>query len=269
MKTKIDLHIHTNYSDGTDSPEKVLELACSNGLQYISITDHESMQAYKNIKNMNKYKVTLIPGVELHTYFKGYEIHLLGYGLDYNNNDLDSFMRKLRLGRTEVAYETVKRIRLAGVDLQWSEVLKMAGDDVAITKAHLIAALKNLNIFDRKFYYNFFNTSGKEYIPYQENTLPDAINLIRSYNAKPVLAHPGLIGDDKLVEEILKKYQVGLEVYYNYYGNQRENWIKKYETMASYYDTIYTGGSDYHGHITPSELGGIYVPELVIEQLLV
>ena len=140
---------------------------------------------------------------------------------------------------------------------------------MAITKAHIIAAMQKKNINDRKLFYTFFNSFGEEYITYQENILPEAIELIKSYDAKPVLAHPGLIGDDNLVEDIIKKYRIGLEVYYFYYGDQRYNWIKKYETMALYYDTIYTGGSDYHGHITPSKLGGIYVPESVIEKLMV
>ncbi len=267
-KSKIDLHIHTKHSDGTDSPEKVLDLAWSNELQYISITDHESMNAYKNIIEMNKYNISIIPGVELHTFYKGHEIHLLAYGLDHANADIEKYLEKLRLERTGIAFETVERLRKSGVSITWEEVLKKTRHNSAITKAHVISALREKNIFDRKMYFTFFNTEGSSYLPYTGNPFETALDIIHSHKAKPVLAHPGLIFNDIIVEDLVKKYRIGLEVFYNYYGKNQEEWIKKYKTMANNYDILYTGGSDYHGHITPSEIGGVYVPEIVIEKLL-
>ena len=268
MKSKIDLHIHTNHSDGTDSLKKVLDIASSNGLQYISITDHERMEAYKNIIDMNNYKLNIIPGVELHTFFEGSEIHLLGYGLDHQVSDLSWYLKKLREERTVVAFDTVMEIRKKGIPLNWEDVKAHAGENVAITKGHIISTLSELNLRDRSFYFEFFNPLGEKYLPYQKNQLSEAVDIIRSNGGKTVLAHPGLIMNDNTVEKIIKKYETGLEVYYYYYGKKREEWIKKYKTMALDYGTIYTGGSDYHGYITESELGGIYVPEAVIEMLL-
>lgn len=268
MKNKIDLHIHTNFSDGTDSLKKVLEIATNNGLQYISITDHESMEAYKILKNMHNYKLDVIPGVELHTFYDNQEIHLLAYGLEYSNADITSYLERLRYERTEIAFETVVKIQKSGVPLRWEDVINKAGNDVAVTKGHIIGALSDYNLKDRSFYYNFFNPQGDSYLPYKKNSLSLAVDIVKSNNGKAVLAHPGLIFNDNLVEEILQKFETGLEVYYYYYGKLREEWIKKYKTMALDYGTIYTGGSDYHGYITESELGGIYVPEVVIEMLL-
>lgn len=268
MINTIDLHIHTNYSDGTDSLKKVLEIATANGLQYISITDHESMEAYKNINLMHNYKLNVIPGLELHTYYDNKEIHLLSYGLEYENTDISEYLKKLRYERTEIAFETVELIRRQGIPLTWEDVLKKSGDDVAVTKGHIINALSDFNLEDKSFYYDFFNPSGSKYLPYKENPFSKAVDIIKSNGGKAVLAHPGLIFDDNLVLDIIKKFDTGLEVYYYYYGKKRNEWIKKYKTMALDYGTIYTGGSDYHGYITESELGGIYVPEAVIEMLL-
>ncbi len=268
MKNTIDMHIHTLHSDGTDSLKKVLEKAQCNGLEYISISDHESMEAYKNINEMNNYKLTIIPGLELHTYYQGQEVHLLAYGLDHENPEIESYLKRLRQERSEISYETVERIRKKGIELDWEKVLEKAGKNVAITKGHLIRCLADLNIEDKEIYFNFFNPLGASYIDYKKNPFHEAFDIVESNKGKAVLAHPGLINNDNLVEDIIKKFKPGLEVYYYYYGNKRDSLIRKYKTMSEKYDTIYSGGSDYHGHITPSELGGVYVPHEVAEMLL-
>lgn len=268
MRNKVDLHIHTSHSDGTDSLEKVLDKAYSIGLEYISITDHESMEAYKYIEEMNKYKLKIIPGLELHTYYKGQEVHLQAYGLDYKNSQIASYLEELREGRSQVAYESVRMIRKKGIDLKWEDVQEIAGADVAITKGHVIRALADLELDNRDFYYDFFNPLGRYYIDYKENPFSEAFEIVESNKGKAFLAHPGLINNDNLVIDIMKKFRPGLEVYYYYYGKERNSLIEKYKTISEEYATIYSGGSDYHGHITPTELGGIYVPEYVAEMLL-
>ena len=268
MSTIIDLHIHTKYSDGTDSLKKVLDIAQGNGLQYISITDHESMNAYKNITLMNKYKLSIISGLELHTTFASQELHLLVYGLEESHPGLRQYLRKVRQERTEIAYRTVEMVRNRGVGLLWEEVESLAGPDVAITKGHVVAALQNYGKLEKEFYYHFFHPLGEGYLPYLGNPLEKVLEMMLDLGGKPVVAHPGLVNNDVLVENLVKKYGLGLEVYYQYYGSQASQWVRKYETMARQYDIIYTGGSDYHGHITPSRMGGVHVPESVIERLL-
>lgn len=268
MLNTIDLHIHTNYSDGTDSLEKVLEIASDIGLKYISITDHESMEAYKNIDEMNNYKLKIIPGVELHTFYDNREVHLLSYGIDRNNSDISSYLKRLREERTEIAFETVRRIQKYGIPLLWEDVLNKAGMEVAVTKGHIINALSKFNLENKRFYYDFFNPLGDFYLPYKNNPISHAVEIIKGNKGKAFLAHPGLIMDDNLVEDIIRRFDTGLEVYYYYYGEKRNELIKRYKTMADAYATIYSGGSDYHGHITETELGGVYVPETVIEMIL-
>lgn len=262
------MHIHTNHSDGTDSLKKVLDIALNNGLNYISITDHESMEAYKNIDLMNKYKLNIIPGVELHTFFEQTEVHLLAYGIKHDNSDIVSYLKRVRSERTEIAYETVKRIQKFGIPLNWEDVIKVSGVNVAVTKGHLIGALSKFNLDNKDFYYKFFNPLGEYYLPYKNNPISEAVDIIKNNNGKAIVAHPGLLMDDNIVVDIIRKYDTGLEVYYYYYGTQRNKWIKKYETMATDYGKICSGGSDYHGHITPAKIGGVYVPESVIKKIL-
>ncbi len=269
MTNTVDLHIHTKHSDGTDSLKKILEMASDIGLNYISITDHESMEAYKNINALNIYNLNIIPGVELHTFYDNNEVHLLAYGINHENSDIVSYLKRLRKERTEIAYETVKRIQKYGIPLQWEDVLINSGLNVAVTKGHIISSLAKFNIENDEFYYNFFSPFGKYYLPYKNNPISEAIEIVKSNRGQAILAHPGLIMDDRIVEEILRKFDTGLEVYYYYYGSQRDDWIKKYKTMALDYGKVCSGGSDYHGHITRTKLGGVYVPETIIEKILI
>ncbi|MDK2822964.1 MAG: 3,5-nucleoside bisphosphate phosphatase [Clostridia bacterium] len=270
MTSTIDLHIHSTASDGTLSPSDIVEEALLKGLKYISITDHESIAGYSilnKIKPTWKNKLKIIPGLELHTYYKGYEIHLLGYCIDLKNIYLIKRLKELRQARTEVSYRTVQYLNKAGIKLQWKDIENITNGDVAITKAHIIAALKKSKNISRETFYTYFHPRGKLYLPFTDHNLEDAINLIKHAGGIPVLAHPGLIGNDNLVNEILNNFEIGLEVYYHYFGEKAVIWVEKFKKFADIHNVIMTGGTDYHGNITPVEIGDTYVPPQIIDQL--
>jgi len=193
---------------------------------------------------------------------------LLGYFVDHTNKNLNLKLKELRAARTEISYETVQNLKKSGINIEWGDVLNLGKSDVAITKAHIIGAIKKINIpINKSIFYNYFNPQGDYYLQYKDHTLEEAISLIKEAQGIPVLAHPGLIGDDTIVREILAKYKIGLEVYYHYFGDKAKVWINKYEEMAQKYNVLATGGSDYHGTITPVEIGDTYVPDEIIKKL--
>lgn len=271
MENIIDLHIHSIYSDGTETPETIIKDAIRKGLKYISLTDHESIEAYKNlllIKHLWQSKLTIIPGVELHTFYKGYEIHVLGYFLDVNSPLLNNKLKKIREMRTEIAYETVCSLNKYGYHLNWDSIQEFAHADAAITKGHIIEALKNSNVkFNSQLFKDFFNPRGANYIPFKEHPLEEALQLIQDSKGLPILAHPGLIGNDNLVEEIITSFPIGLEVYYHYFGEKAKFFVQKYLELAKKHKLTITGGSDYHGSITPVEIGDIFIPPKIIDDL--
>lgn len=272
MENIIDLHIHSIYSDGTETPEDIVKEAIRKDLKYISLTDHESIEGYKRLlinKDLWQSKITVIPGVELHAFYKGYEIHVLGYFLDVNSPILNNKLKQLREQRTQIAYDTVTSLNEHGCNIDWDMVKRMAPRDIAITKAHIIEALNRSNLkFSNQFYFDFFNPKGKNYIPFKDHNLEEALQLIQSSKGLAILAHPALIGDDNIVEEIIASFQIGLEVYYHYFGDNATCLVQKYLELAKKYKLTITGGSDYHGHITPVEIGDTLVPPHIIEDLL-
>lgn len=271
MNNIIDLHIHSTASDGTVPPKEVLARSLKKNLKYISLTDHESTEGYKELLKIKKEwqdKIEIIPGVELHTYYKGREIHLLGYFIDIFDDVFENNLKKLREARTEIAYHTVEKINKAGINLDWNIIMDTFQGDVAITKGHIIRTIRKLNIeFTRENFYKFFNVQGESYVPFTGNSLEDAIDMIRNNGGIPILAHPGLIRNYDIVEEIISKYHIGVEVFYHYFGDEAKTWVNKCQNIAQKYKVLMTGGSDYHGSITNVEIGDTYVPENIIKVL--
>lgn len=272
MNKYIDLHIHSTASDGTKSVQNILKQALDKKLNYISLTDHESTEGYKELllaKDTWKDKLMIIPGVELHTFYKGKEIHLLGYFVNPEDESFESQLKKLRKARTEISYYTVEKIKKSGISLDWDMIEKNFNHDVAITKGHIMQTIRKYNIeFTKDNFLKFLHTSGPDYIPFELNPLEEAIEFIKENGGIPVLAHPALIGDDYLVEQIISKYRIGIEVYYHYFGSKAQQWIKNYENIARKYNVLMTGGSDYHGSITTVEMADILVPQKIIDNLL-
>ena len=93
------------------------------------------------------------------------------------------------------------------------------------------------------------------------------MQLIHDSKGLPILAHPGLIGNDTLVEEIITSFPIGLEVYYHYFGEKANFFVQKYLELARKHKLTITGGSDYHGFITPVEIGDIFIPPKIIDDL--
>lgn len=275
MDATVDLHLHSNASDGAEEPEQLLKEALAAGLKMISITDHESIEGLKKVKDFAETNgLVLIPGVELLTYFQGREIHLLGYWFDAADQDLNSWIRELREKRNENCLMTVEKMRMHGYNLEPSLFIDIADKGVTLGKNHIIYSLIQAGYVSTKeevidILRRYLAQNGLAHVLFDTNPFFEAVSLIREFEGIPVLAHPGLIGDDKLVAELIATKEVGLEVYYYYFGPYRERWIANYERMALEKGLFVTGGSDYHGRFSPDvKLGKVLMPEDVRERLL-
>ncbi len=261
----IDLHIHTTASDGDVHPVTVVKLAAQAGLKVISITDHESTSGfYPASAESHAHGITVIPAVELLTIYKNKEIHVLGYFIDPDNKYLQEALAELRRQRTMCAKECVKRLREFGFNISWSDVEKLAQPDGPVSKGHIVQAVNNAGyIKERKdaieFLVKYLNREGLAYICHDFH-VDNGIRLIRECGGIPVLAHPGLIRDDNIVEELCCNGIAGIEVFYYYFGQHRDEFVRKYNAVAENKNLLKTGGSDYHGTVTPVVLGENHVP---------
>lgn len=269
----IDLHIHTNESDGSLPVYEVLRLATQCGIQALSLTDHETTHGVKlAMKYKDSFNLKVIPGVELVTAFQGREVHLLGYfdGSCLENRLLQDRLKELRLHRTALAYDMVKCLQGRGVSLTWDDVVGEVNPESAVSKGHIMRALHNHVDYHGEVPWSviagYFQPGGAAYLPFLEHSFEDAVDLIYSCGGIPVLAHPGLIQDPQLVRKLLDYRPIGLEVYYGYW-EKRKMLIAEHEAIAREKAILTTGGSDFHGPYSPVKIGQIDVPYLCFDNL--
>lgn len=268
----IDLHIHTTSSDGNIRPEQVVALAAHAGLQVISLADHESTDGYARAAAAGRVLgVKVIPGVELVTSYENHEIHLLGYFFDVNNRRFQKQLGELRKARTHCALKTVEKLNNFGFKLSWDDVFPFAQDGSTVSKGHIMQAMYSAGYIHSKadavnILKKYLNKQGLAYTCH-DYPFTAGVELIKKAGGIPVLAHPGLIGDDSVVNRLLNLGVAGIEVYYYYFGSRRGELIAKYEALAKERKLLMTGGSDYHGTITPVVLGELYVPPELASEL--
>ena len=241
-----DLHVHTNYSDGTMSPEAVVDEAIRLGISTISITDHDTVEGvvaacqYGQGKNLN-----IIPGLELSSYLSPLEVHILGYFIDIHNVSLQKILKVAHEDRLKRIYAIAEKLRGLHVDIDPQEILTLAGKGSPgrMHVAEVIWKHGYCNTILESFS-KYIGDHGPAYVPKKTLTPQQAIELIREAGGVAVLAHPGLTQRDHVIEDLVKYGLQGIEVYYPSHTPQT---VKKYLTLAKKYDLAVTGGSDFHG----------------------
>ena len=261
---RVDLHVHTQESDGSLSVEEVVNLAHDRNVRILAITDHESTQGVAEAERLAKpLNIKVIPGVELLTSFQGQEVHLLGYFKNVNHPALQTRLKELREQRTALAFEMVECLKNSGLSLDWQDVEREVGAQGAVSKGHIMRAIYHQNSgYSQKSWQDiaaYFRPGGVAYLPYLKHTFQDAVDLIFACDGLPVVAHPGLQSDPKMVFDLLAYRLMGLEVYYGYWERQT-TLISYYSEIADKYALLATGGSDFHGPFGPIQLGQMEVP---------
>ena len=265
MVKRIDLHIHTNISDGVLSPKKVVDEAYKNEISVISIADHDTIDAYNDelFAYANSKNVKLIPGVEISTKINKCGIHVLGYNFDLNDKTFKEKLSKIRNARHVYLHNVSKKLNKLGYFLNVEELDKID----AVTKAHIaldiINNIKNKNTLLTNFGHiptkgEFIESVMNENCPayeIKETVTPkEAANIIKAANGKVVLAHPvAYIYEDNLTDtdilNIIDEMKPdGLEANY-LYTNRSHNRIdesKKWNKFAKENDLFVTMGSDFH-----------------------
>lgn len=265
MEKKIDLHIHTTCSDGDLSPKEVIEKAKENGVSVIAITDHDTIEAYtpELFEYAKLQGIKLIPAVEISTKMEKIGLHILGYNIDLNNDELVKKLNSLRNARHDYLNNVAKKLADIGYILNVEKLDKID----AVTKAHISLDIinneKNKNLLLKEFGHipdkgefieTIMNGGCPAYVVKDGITPVAAAELIRKANGKVVLAHPvaykyedGLTNDDIL--EIIKDMKAdGIEANYIYIDkyNNKINEIEFWNSFAKENNLKTTIGSDFH-----------------------
>lgn len=242
----IDLHLHTNHSDGTKSPSGLLAEVRKAELTAFAVCDHDNIGGYFAVKELlDQDDPELVPGVELSAGTKGQDIHVLGYYFDPDSEILAKALEKFRELRNRRGGEMLKKLSKIGINLSFDEVKEIAGKS-AIGRPNVADALLragHVNSFDEAFQ-RFIGFHGPAYVPKDNMTPKEAIELIHEAGGVAVLAHPGISNAGKHIEEFIRYGLDGIEAYH---PNHNGRLIKNYMNYAEKNNIIATGGSDYHG----------------------
>lgn len=265
MPTKIDLHIHTNKSDGVLCPKEVIDEAYKNGVSVMAIADHDTIEAYDEeiFKYAESKNIKLINAVEISTKTQKAGIHVLGYNLDLNNKEFQEKLYKIRNARHDYLHNVSKKLKELGYHINEEELNKID----AVTKAHIALdiinnernkgiLLKNFNHIPSKgkFIETIMNENCPAYVRKETVTPKQASEIIRKANGKVVLAHPvAYVYEDNLTDEDILNIvndmkPDGIEAYYLYvdcYDNRIDE-MNKWNKFAKENNLFVTVGSDFH-----------------------
>ncbi len=266
---KCDLHCHSVFSDGTWTPEGLIDYAKENEI-IIALTDHNTAMGLKRFMSAaEKRGVTAVPGVEFSSDYNGKEIHILGFfiGSEYYKA-VDDLSDEYKKRKTQSNYDMIKRLNSAGFDISF-EKLQSEAVSGSFNRAAIAAEMKRKGyVSDNKEAFDgvLSKKAGFYIPPKRENTL-DIIKFIRSINAVPVIAHPFIsLSEDEITEFLPRAAEAGLmgmETRYSLYSAENSEKAKK---LADRFGLLESGGSDFHGSNKPDiELitgkGDLKVPE--------
>ncbi len=263
----VDLHIHSTISDGSQTPEQIVDVAVAKGLSAISITDHEHVAAYEPAVAAAGSRLTVLPGIEISTQVNNTEVHILGYLFDHTNPELCEAMSRVRADRFERAEAIVQRLRELGVTVNFNIVREIAGDG-SIGRPHIAKALVEAGYVtsQKDAFHRYLRNGGPAYVPRMRLEPEDVIELIKAAQGIAILAHPGLCNDDDAVRQLIDMGIDGLEVWHVTHTDFQ---TRKYTAMAAEKCLLITGGTDSHGPegSTPVAIGSVEVPDTVVKEL--
>jgi predicted metal-dependent phosphoesterase TrpH len=267
MSNLVDLHLHSTASDGRCTPNQLVRLSLEMGLEYISLTDHDTTGGIREaVDAVWGTSLTVIPGVEISTEADSpYEIHILGYYVDYTYAPLQQRLQALRQSRTGRAQKVVDLLAKSGCPISWQRVSDLAGGG-SIGRPHIAQAMVEANYVDsvETAFQRYLGKGGPAYVPRAKLFPEEAIQLIRESRGIPVLAHP-----HRIIEHIPRLVQAGLMGLEAYYSDYPEAETKFLLGLASKHGLIATGGTDFHGPgITSAPSPGVvHVPLTVVQEL--
>ncbi len=265
---KIDLHVHTNFSDGLYSPEEVLELAADREYDVIAITDHDNIDGFLQVKNYAaELDLELIPGVEISTLEQGRDVHILAYFFDWKNPELLALLKKIYDSRYGRAEQIIEKLNEEGIRIDIEQVKSYAGRNNYLGRPHICRALIETGYCNNKYeaFDNYIGENCFAYVPKFAPSSREAIRVVKQASGLAVLAHPYTLGDDSMIYDIISYGLDGMEVFY---AKCNDETVIHYNEIAKMHNLIRTGGSDFHGDGFDMDIFGTYsAPEKVLKEL--
>ena len=211
-----DLHLHTTFSDGTYTPEELVNRSRKAGLSAIAVVDHDTIDGLApTIAAASGTDIEVLSGVELSAEYKTQEVHILGYLIDYQDKAFLKKTASLRNNRIERVYEITVKLNALGIHLNPQSVFDLAGNGT-VGRLHIARALVKEGLVGSIYevFQRYIGDNGPAYVLGFRFSPQEAIEFIKDAGGVPVLAHPYILNNDELILEFIKSGLMGLEVYY-------------------------------------------------------
>ncbi len=270
----IDLHIHSTASDGSYTPVEILQLVNKHRISAFSITDHDTIDGNIELMTQNLSESdNFLTGVEISSYPPDQfncsgSFHILGYGFDLGNVDLNKALKHFQTAREERNPRIISRLNELGIDICMNEVVQESGGGL-IGRPHIASVMLSKGyVTSIKEAFDTLLAKGKPaFVDKYRVNAENAIQLIHNAGGLPVLAHPvSLDMQFEETRELLKELKVyGLKGIEAYYSNHSQEATDRYCALAAEADLLVTGGSDFHGSLKDNVnigtgKGNLYVP---------
>ena len=274
--SRIDLHTHTNFSDGSFSPTALVKLAHQKGLHILAITDHDTTEGLTEaMEATQSLPLELIPGIELSAEFQGRETHILGYFIDLSDSQFQTRLERLRATRLDRIHQILDRLQTLNLEISLPEVEHVAGSGT-IGRPHIAQLLIEKGYVKgmKEAFERFLGVRGTAYVRREVPEAAEIITWIIDAGGVPILAHPyweGLNADEAVVScrTLIDQGLRGLEVFYGGFSARQ---ISLNLHLARQFNVLITGGSDFHGTFKPeisigTGRGSLKVPSKVVDHL--
>lgn len=273
MRDRADLHTHSLFSDGVDTPEKIVKLADRLELGGVALTDHDTIQGLKQFLECEASPaLRRVPGIEISTESECGEAHLLGYFVPPDADSIESELEKFRKQRKYRFPKMVRRLEELGITIDPAKVKEIMDTVHVPGRPHLARLLVDEGVVrstDEAF--ELYLAEGRPaYIKRELIELHDGIRLLRSVGAVPVIAHPLTIQITDLrsfLTDLKRTGLEGIEAEYHYDIVKTRIHPDEIRNVARELGLVMTGGSDYHGDGSHSQLAKATVSVDVIDQL--
>lgn len=272
----VDLHVHSNKSDGSFTPSELVDYAVEKGLHAFALTDHDTTEGLDEaIAAATGKEIEVIPGIEFSTEYEGKDIHIVGLYIDHKSEVFSKQIQAFVDSRTLRNRKMCANLQSAGIDISYEKLLA-AFPGAVITRAHYAKYLLDhgaVNSMPEAFD-KYLGDHTRYFVPREKVTPMQAVKLILDAGGIPVLAHPTLYHmSDKRLELLLYRLKeaglAAMECIYSTYTPSEERQMKK---LADKYGLLPSGGSDFHGTTKPKldlavGYGNLTVPEEILTNL--
>lgn len=266
---KADLHCHSTFSDGTETPTQIVALAKEKNCNLVTITDHDTFRGFEELKTAaQKEGLAYISGIEISTLHENLSVHLLGYCFDPTSLSLKAYEDRLHVLRKDRALQIIQKLQQCGVNVTEEDLLRYETVDGSVGRPHIARLLveKNYGATLSEVFRTYLAEGKMAYVPHERLSIQQAISLIHGAKGFAVLAHPHLFRNRKVVRKLLDLYEFdGIEAFYCRFGKKdNSHWIQ----CAKERQLLITGGSDFHGEAKEGVFyGNSLAPEDSVDQL--